>query len=529
MKASTNEKNLTKLELQENKNKYLKLKTAQILKILNLQNSDINSNYQFKPFDSGNANEEDKILENYLYDKNNNISAELNEYKVINPYNKSKTLSFDNGNLKNSLNLINSNSKDKIEVQKLDDKMQFANEVKLTKKKLGQSIPQGSIVHCLTLLKDNEGNYTNKFVTGLDNGKINVYYFDKKRNTIYLDYEVNEHTKAITYLTSLKGGRILSCSLDNTIKLIEETVAYSYLLSFWKRYYVIQTMTKPEVDKYKQFQPTCAIEMSVNTLVSGDWNNLTLWKLIKKTDKKPKKKIKNFAFDLMDYNKYKYGYYYEIYKEIGVTTSVTSLLNIDNKTFVSAHYGPSTITFYNIYDDSRKTLDKIRCVDSANQCMTLIEVQNPLNSSREKIIVVGGYKCIYLISVKNQTLIDKISLPQNDYIKCAINSGIHYISNGFICAGLFNQSSYNLVHYNAKSQLGFSELVVNEVSQIKDTGKSAINYLLIFKKNVKDDSCNQKNMVIITAGNDQNVCSYLEKEENDEEEDDDEFEEIIKE
>ena len=385
IKASTNEKNLTKIELQENKNKYLKLKTAQFLKILNLQNSDINSNYQFKNFDSGNINEEDQTLENYLYNKNNNISEELNEYKVINPYNRTKTLSFDKDNIKNSLNLMNKNSKEKIEAKKLDEKMQFSNEVKLTKKKLGQSIPQGSIVNCLTLLKDNEGNYTNKFATGLENGKINVYYFDKKRNTIYLDYEIKEHTKAITYLTSLKGGRILSCSLDSTIKLIEETVAYSYLLSFWKRYYVIQTMTKPEVDKYKQFQPTCAIEMSVNTLVSGDWNNITLWKLIKKTDKKPKKKIKNFSFDLMDYNKYKYGYYYEIYKEIGVTTSVTSLLNIDNKIFVSAHYGPSTITFYNIYDDTRKTLDKIRCVDSANQCMTLIEVQNPLNSSREKI------------------------------------------------------------------------------------------------------------------------------------------------
>ena len=532
IKASTNEKNLTKIELQENKNKYLKLKTAQFLKILNLQNSDINSNYQFKNFDSGNINEEDQTLENYLYNKNNNISEELNEYKVINPYNRTKTLSFDKDNIKNSLNLMNKNSKEKIEAKKLDEKMQFSNEVKLTKKKLGQSIPQGSIVNCLTLLKDNEGNYTNKFATGLDNGKINVYYFDKKRNTIYLDYEIKEHTKAITYLTSLKGGRILSCSLDNTIKLIEETVAYSYLLSFWKRYYVIQTMTKPEVDKYKQFQPTCAIEMSVNTLVSGDWNNITLWKLIKKTDKKPKKKIKNFSFDLMDYNKYKYGYYYEIYKEIGVTTSVTSLLNIDNKTFVSAHYGPSTITFYNIYDDTRKTLDKIRCVDSANQCMTLIEVQNPLNSSREKIIVVGGYKCIYLISVKNQTLIDKISLPQNDYIKCTINSGMHYISNGFICAGLFNQSSYNLVHYNTKSQLGFSELVVNEISKIKDIGKSAINSILLLKKDLKDDSCNQKNMVIITAGNDQNVCSYMEikgDNDEDEDEDDDEFEEINKE
>ena len=388
-------------------------------------------------------------------------------------------MTIDNNNLKNSLNLINKNSKDKIEEKKLDEKMQFANEVKLNKKKLGQSIPQDSIVHCLTLLKDNEGNYTNKFATGLEDGKINIYYYDKKRNKIYLDFEIKEHTKAVVYLTSLKGGRILSCSLDNTMKLIEETVAYSYLLSFWKRYYVIQTMTK---------------------------------------------------FDMMDYNKNKYGYYYEIYKEISVTTSVTSLLNIDNQIFISAHYGSSTVTFYNIYEDYKKTLDRIRCVDSASQCMTLIEVHKPLNSAKEKIVVIGGYKCIYLISVKNQCLIDKISLPQNDYIKCAINSGMHYMSNGFICAGLFNQSSYNLVHYNAKSQLGFSELVVNEVSQIKDTGKSAINSILILKKNVKDDSCNQKNMVIITAGNDQNVCSYLEKEGNDEEdEDDDEFEEINKE
>ena len=528
MEAATTDKKLSKYELQENKNKYLKLNTAQILKILNLTNSDINSNYQFKPFDSNNIGE-DQSLENYLYEKNNNIANELNEFKIINPYNKSKTLSIDNDNLKNSLNLMKSYSNEKIEEKKLDEKMQFANEVKLNRKKLAQSIPQESIVHCLTLLKDNEGKYNNKFATGLEDGKINVYYYDKKRNKIYLDFEIKEHTKAVVHLTSLKGGRILSCSLDNTMKLIEETVAYSYLLSFWKRYYVIQTMTKPETDKYKQFQPTCAIEMSVNTLVSGDWNSITLWKLIKKVDKKPKKKIKNFSFDMMDYNKNIYGYYYEIYKEISVTTSVTSLLNIDNRIFIAAHYGPSTVTFYNIYEEYRKTLDRIRCVDSASQCMTLLEVHKPLNGAKEKIVVVGGYKCIYLISVKNQCLIDKISLPQNDYIKCAINSGINYISNGFICAGLFNQSSYNLVHYNAKSQLGFSELVVNEISQIRDIGKSAINSILLLKKDRKDESCNQKNIVIITAGNDQNVCSYIEKEENEDEEDDDEFEEINKE
>ena len=523
-----NEVNYTKDELKENKDKYLKLKTAQFIKILNLLNSDINSNYKFIPFDNNINSIHEQSLESYLDEKKSKVSSELNEYVVVNPYNKSKTHVSNEIKLNNSLNMNKINSKEIKEGNEVDEKMKFANEVKLTKKKLGQTISQDSIVHCMTLLKDKEGKNTNHFATGLESGKINVYYFDKKSNKIYLDYEINEHTKAVTYITGLKGGRLLTCSQDNTMKIIEETLNYSYLLSFWKRYYVIQTLVKPNMDKYKIFQPVCAIEMSVNTLVSGDWNNLIIWKLIKKSEKKPKKKIKNFSFDLMDYNKNKYDYYYEIYKEINISTSVTSLLNIDNKTFISSHYGASIATFYNIYDESQKTIDKIKCVDSASQCMTLIEIKNNLNNLKEKIVIIGGYKCIYLISVKNQNLIDKISLPGNDYIKCLINSGMHYISNGFICAGLFNQSSYNLVHYNAKSQLGFSELVVNEISKIKETGKSAINSILFLKKNIKDDSCNQKNIVVIAAGNDQNVCSYLEKEGEEEEDEDDEFEEINK-
>ena len=516
--------NYTKDEIEENKNKYLKLKTAQIFKILNLLNSDINSNYKFMPFE---GNKKEQSLESFLDDKKDSTN-ELNEYIVVNPYNKSKTINLNDSTSNKShiaiSNSLSNNSKEIKEEKSLDEKMEFSNEVKLTKKKLVQSIPQESIVHCMTLLKDKEKNDINKFATGLENGNINIYYFDKSSNKIYLDFEIKEHTKAVTFITGLKGGRILTCSQDNSMKLIEETLAYSYLLSFWKRYYVIQTFNKPNADKYNIFQPVCAIEMNNNTIISGDWTNITLWKLVKKTEKKPKKKIKNFSFDLMDYNKNKYGYYYEIYKEIGISSSVTSLLNIDNKTFISAHYGPSIVTFYNIYDETQKTLDKIRCVDSATQCMALIEIQNQTNNSKEKIIVVGGYKCIYLLSVKSQSLIDKISLPGNDYIKCVINSGMHYLSNGFICAGLFNQFSYNLVHYNAKNQLGFSELVVNEISKIKEIGKSAINSVLILKKNYKDDSCNQKNIVLITAGNDQNVNSYLEKEgvdEDDEDEDDD--------
>ena len=61
--------------------------------------------------------------------------------------------------------------------------------------------------------------------------------------------------------------------------------------------------------------------------------------------------------------------------------------------------------------------------------MTLIEAQKSENNyQKDKILVVGGYKCVYLLSVKHQNLLDKITIPGNNYVKCLVNSGIEYIS-----------------------------------------------------------------------------------------------------
>ena len=504
-------------EYEDSKEKYLKLKSAQLIKIINILNSDINSNYKFIPFESS-----EKSLENFLEDKNDSSSL-LSDYVVVNPYNKSQSFIDSNTNksLNSSINIEN-NDDDKKLLSKsvtLNEKMENANEIKLKKRKMNQNMPQESIVHCLTVLKDYKGNLINKFAVGLENGNINVYYVDPKSNNIFLDFEIKEHTKAVTYITCLHDGRLLTCSQDNTMKLIEETTSYSYLLSFWKRYYLIQILTKPNVDKYSVFQPVSVIEMNNNTLVSGDWKNIIIWKLIRKEEKKHKKKEKiNYSFDIIDYNRNRYNYYYEIYKEIDISTSVTALLNIDGKNFISAHYGPGIVTFYNLLQDTTKTIEKIKCVDSATQCMSLVEVQKTINNwQKDKIIIVGGYKCIYLLSVKEQNLIDKISLPGNDYVKSIINSGMKTISNGFICGGLFNQDSYDIVHYNTKNHLGFTEIVIDEVSRIKDAGKGPINSIIFLKKNIYDDSCNQKNLVIITGGNDQCIKTFIESNDDEEE------------
>ena len=505
-----NEGLLNNEKTEENKEKFFNLKSAQLIKILNIINTDSNKDYKFMPFESNESPE--KSLISFLDDKDDSSSA-LKDFTIINPYNKSKT--------QNDTDI--NNNEDKKETKNsltLNEKMEFSNEIKLTKRKLHQNISQESIVHCLAVLKDYKGNLTNRFAVGLESGIINIYYIDYKTNNIYLDLEIKEHSKAVIFITSLHDGRLLTCSQDNTMKLIEETISYSYLLSFWRRYYLIQTLVKPNIDKYSIFQPVSAIEMNNNTIISGDWKNIIIWKLIKKEEKKRKKREKiNFSFDINDYKKNKYNYYYEIYKEITISTSVTSLLNIDGQNFISAHYGSGIVTFYNIYKDHQKSIENIKCVDSASQCMDLIEVQKAENNwKKDKIILVGGYKCIYLISAKEQNLIDKISLVGNDYIKCIINSGMRNISNGFICGGLYNQYSYDIVHYNAKSQFGFNELIVNEVSRIKETSKGAINSIILIKKNTYDESFKQNNMLVITGGNDQSIKTYIEIEDEEDDE-----------
>ena len=482
--------------IKNDEQKLFRAKSAEILKILDILKTEFNSNYNFSLFETPT-----QTLSNFLNDKNE--PSPENDFVIINPYNKFDSHSQSNDNINNNIN-NNENSKKNT----LNEKMEFANEVKLSKRKLNEKIITSAIVNSLTILNDYKGQPTNKFAAGLDDGNINIYYVDPKRDNIYLDFEIKEHKKSITHLTSLHDGRILSCSQDGTMKLIEET--NSYIMSFWRRYYLVQTLTRPNNDKYDLFQPVSAIEMSNNTLISGDWKHILIWKLKKQENKKKEE----YSFDINDYNKDRYSYLYEIYKEINITTSVTSLLKIDDKNFISAHYGPSIVTFYNIYDNSYKTINKIRCVDSSTQCMTLIEVKKQENNfQKEKIVVVGGYKCVYLLSVKQQNLIDKITLPSNNYIKCLINSGIEYISNGFICGGLFDQYNHDIVHYNTKTQLGFSELVVNEISRIKETDRGAINSVIILKKNIHEKSCNQKNIVVITGGNESFIKTYYEKEE----------------
>ena len=82
------------------------------------------------------GNKKEQSLESFLDDKKDSTN-ELNEYIVVNPYNKSKTINLnDSTSNKSHIAISNSlsNSKEIKEEKSLDEKMEFSNEVKLTKK-----------------------------------------------------------------------------------------------------------------------------------------------------------------------------------------------------------------------------------------------------------------------------------------------------------------------------------------------------------------------------------------------------------
>ena len=85
-----------------------------------------------------------------------------------------------------------------------------------------------------------------------------------------------------------------------------------------------------------------------------------------------------------------------------------------------------------------------------------------------------------------------------------------------MCAGLFGQHSHDIVHYNTKNQLGFCEFVVNEISRIQEADKGPINSIIFVKRNIADNSYDQNNLVVITAGNEQYIKTYYETKEDDE-------------
>ena len=344
-------------------------------------------------------------------------------------------------------------------------------------KKLKQTLEMKEFIHSLTKLKAHNAQ---KFALGLENGLTKIYSFDEKTGEISHYLDINEHTKAITYVQGLNNGNLVTCSIDKALKIINIPKA------FFKNYSVIQTIQCAPDSFYFQ----TAIEMTDGNLIAGDWKNIIIWQ--------PSKKSGSNDYEYTELNK------------IVINNRVTALIQVDDGIFVSAHYGLSIINFFDTVRKNTTTLKNIKCNDESPNCMCIISAGMNGNenqgSNNDKVLVIGGIQCMYFVSIKYRVLIYKLFLPDNTYFRCILNTGFNYYSNSIMCCGLFNNYLNDLVMYNVVSQGGHNKFNLIESYRISEADRNAINSILLLKKkNVTDSS----SFYLLTGGNEQKLKVYV--------------------
>ena len=468
----------------------------------NLQNQNNNYNYNYNQFNPNNSLSFRKMnssninqsINNFNNNNNNNPNIPINPFSD-NQFNKCPTVNFNNYNLNLSRNNYPSNDNNYNNKYNNYNNNNYSNsnsfynnnkdspkcEFQLNGKKLKQNIELKEFIHSISRLKSSGSQ---KIAVGLENGIVKIYSFDEKSGEISSYCEIKEHEKAITTVLGLNNGNLLTCSQDKTIKIIN--IPQKSLVNLFKNYSVLQVLQcKPDA-----FYFITAIEMTDGNIVGGDWKNIIIWKPFKKEGS-------NEGFEYREIN------------QIVINNRTTALLQVDDGVFISAHYNINLVNFYDTKRQRTRTLRDIKCSDESPNCLSIISTKrNGYEDDRDnsdKVIVIGGIQCMFFVSVKYQSLIYKLFLPDVSYLRTIINTGIKFYSNSVVCSGLFKQYSNDLVLFNIINQGGYNKFNLIENFRISEADRGSINSIVFLKKaNVNDAS----GIVMITGGNEKKLKVY---------------------
>ena len=447
------------------------------------QNENYNKNINYNQNNNMNNNQNN----NYnTFNNNNKYNYNNNQNKVLNPFDDNSYNNNNNNyanNNRNYNNYYNNNYNSNLQNNNFNyNNYQMNNNFSgITSKKLLNQTNTKEFIHCITLIRTID-LYLSKFAVGLENGTINIYKIDEISGEVSLDFEIKEFEKPISCLVSLNNGNLASFSFDKKIKIIEICSNQNVLLSIFRKYNVIQTITGKE----DSFYYTAAIEMRDGTIVTGDWKNIMLYKNSNNGDGN---------------NEYKQ------INQIVINNRISCLLAINENIFVSAFYDLNMINFYDIKNNNTRTIKNVKCTDDAQNCLCIINI-NITETEIEDVLVIGGPQCMYFISARYQTLINRLFLPEVTYFKVIKNCGINGYGCNVICSGLFNQYSTDLVCYKISYQRAYNKFNLMEGFRIKEADHGTINSIVFVKSKGGYEDVTQKDMFVITGGMEKVIKVY---------------------
>ena len=456
-----------------NSQTFRKLNSAQLNQSMNFNQKNINQNpnMPINPFnDSNQINRSPTVnMNNNNFSPNtarNSFPTSYNNFNNNNNYNNN----FNNNNYSNNNNLFYNTNKDM-------PKCEF----QLNGKKVKQVIDLKEFIHSITLIKSPNSQ---RLAVALENGVVKVFSFDEKSGEISSQCEIKEHEKPVTTVLGLNNGNLLTCSQDKTLKIIN--IPQKSIVNLFKSHSVLQVLQcKPDA-----FYFITAIEMTDGNIIAGDWKNIMIYKPFKKEGNNE-------------------GFEYKEINQIVINSRTTALLQVDDGVFVSAHYNINLVNFYDTRRQRTRTLNNIKCSDESPNCLCIISTNRNPNEDNsdntDKVVVVGGIQCVFFISVKYQSLIYKLFLPDVSFLRTIINTGIKFYSNSIVCSGLFRQYSNDLVLFNIINQGGYNKFNLLENFRLSEVDKGSINSILFLKKsNVNDAS----GIIMVTGGTEKKLKVY---------------------
>lgn len=311
------------------------------------------------------------------------------------------------------------------------------NELNLFQRELKKQLDLKAKIHTIAQLK---GEHANKIAVGLETGGLKIYTVDPKKNfSLDLYSDIKIFKTAVAYILPLRDGRIVSLHNGNVMRVIE--IEKNFFMSIINSYKVIQEINGKE----NSANLLTGIELSDNSLVIGDWKHILVYR------------NKNINNNNNSENKKEEGPFYELVKDFPVNSPVTCLLQAEMNIFCSIHYGISTVFFYDMTSlNIINCLQNLKCCDDSSQCATFITVKN--NNLPEKYLVIGGYGYLYLINTRRLQYVEKIYLPDNDYVKSVTSSAVLGLTDTIIVSGYYEGNNFDFVQY---------KIIVDEVNPKK--------------------------------------------------------------
>ena len=361
------------------------------------------------------------------------------------------------------------------------------------------------------------GSYENLLIYSINIKKKEIKFLRKA--LLFKNADINDVLK-------LKDGKFLICSSNNNIKFIEfmkllldKSSTYSRIINTTNSIFKLIQELKGEPDSKNIFT---LIELSNENIVSGDCENIILWKktyLNYKTENslnssvrvKNPKNSRIFIEKKNTNTNIEYEFKKKRNKKFSHTYCMLEIKNINNEKNINDINNINKIINNIILAVAQPDIRSIDIIEiQENGIINVIKTIHNVNTvpNRKNIMII--YKNYLLVGCKDKLIIIDVNNFENVFKIYSNNESItyinYYLNEYFIFGSMKNKSTYNYEGYLSQKKLVINDKMNNlisvsefERSRFEGNIINACKYIIQKKEIIITIGTNGKILILITS------------------------------